>query len=67
MARFRIVRRPSVMVLNCWVYDIQRRYFFWWKTVSSSWLSLESAEAGLIGLKETEKMDLRPKVIKEYD
>jgi hypothetical protein len=50
-----------------YVYDIERRWFWWWETISSSWLSLEQAEKGLQDIKLMEKMDHRPKVIKECD
>lgn len=68
MARYRIVRRPSCFNPSHYVYDIQQRWFLsWFITISSSWLSLEAAESHLHDLRDADKFDKRPKVIKEYD
>ena len=67
MARYRIVKRPSRMYADTYVYDIEERLLFWWQSVSISWMSLESAEQGLDEIRKAALMDARPKVIKEYD
>jgi len=67
MARFRVVRRPSRISPGIYVYDIQQRWFLWWDTISSSWLSLEEAEKDLEAIKLMSTLDWSPKVIKEYD
>jgi hypothetical protein len=67
MTQYRIVRRTSSFYRSHYVYDIQRRWVLWWVTISSSWLSLETAESHLHDFRNADKLDKRPKVIKEYD
>jgi hypothetical protein len=67
MARFRILRRPSAILPDTTVYDVQERTLWWWSTVSSSWLSLENAEESIEAIKKMEKTDSRPQVVKECD
>jgi hypothetical protein len=67
MARFRIVQRPSRMSPSAHVYDIQKRVFFSWLDVSTSWLSFETAEQALKDLMNMKPVDWSTKVIKEYD
>jgi len=67
MARFRIVKRPSRMYADTYVYDIEERWLLWWQSVSISWMSLESAEQGLDEIRKAALMDAGPTVIKEYD
>jgi hypothetical protein len=67
MARYRIIRRPSRVHADTYVYDIEERWLFWWQSVSVSWLSFEAAEQGLEEIRQAALMDAKPKVIKEYD
>jgi hypothetical protein len=67
MARFRILRRPSEILPLTTVYDVQERTFWWWHTISSSWLSLENAEESIEAIKKMENIDSRPQIVKECD
>jgi hypothetical protein len=49
------------------VYDIQKRVFFSWLDVSTSWLSFETAEQALKDLMNMKPVDWSTKVVKEYD
>ena len=67
MARYRIVQRPSQVFPGTHAYYIEERFIFWWNTISPRWLSLERAEQALGDIKNSEEINCRPKVIKEYD
>jgi hypothetical protein len=68
MTRFRIVQRPWWPFPNRAVFEVDRRYLFWWRFDRGCFLSVEEAEQYIERVRKVDKVAVvETKVIKEYD
>jgi len=67
MTRYRIVEKRTKSHPNRLFYDVEKRGFLWWNTVSSDWSSIEGAKLELFKMIKEALIDFRPKIVKEYE
>lgn len=65
MARYRIVKRPSLYRRNTFVYDVEKRVLWLWRRVETAFLSLEAAELKVEEIRSYEPA--KREVVREYD